>query len=131
MLTDPIADMIIRIRNAIMVEKPFVDIPASKMKLGIARILHDEGYVKFFKYLKDNKQGIIRIYLKYNELQEPAIKGMKRESTPGLRLYVNSKNIPSILGGLGVAVVSTSRGLKTDKYCRREKVGGEYICSIW
>ena len=131
MLNDPIADMISRIKNASMAKKQYVDIPASKMKLGIARILQREGYVKLFKYMKDNRQGIIRIYLKYDEEQEPIIHGIKRESKPGLRRYVNTQNIPRIVGGIGVAIISTSSGLRTDKECRRDKLGGEFVCSVW
>jgi small subunit ribosomal protein S8 len=131
MLTDPIADMLTRIRNALMAKKNYVDIPASKMKLGIARILQHEGYVRMFKYLKDNRQGILRVYLKYDEESQPVIKGIERESKPGLRQYVNSRNIPRIVGGLGIAIISTSHGLKTDKQCRKESIGGEYICSVW
>ncbi|MCD6384149.1 30S ribosomal protein S8 [Candidatus Sumerlaeota bacterium] len=131
MLSDPIADMLTRIRNGVMAKKQYVDVPASKMKLGIARILQREGYIKMFKYLKDNRQGIIRVYLKYDENNEPAIHGLKRISKPGLRQYVNSRNIPRIVGGLGIAIISTSRGLKTDKECRIEKIGGEIICSVW
>lgn len=131
MLNDPIADMISRIKNASLAKKQYVDIPASKMKLGIARILQREGYVKLFKYMKDNRQGIIRIYLKYDEEQEPIIHDIKRESKPGLRRYVNTLNIPRVVGGMGVAIISTSSGLKTDKECRRDNIGGEFICSVW
>ncbi len=131
MVTDPIADMLTRIRNAIMARKAYVDIPASKMKLGIARLLHQEGYIKRFRYMKDSRQGLIRIDLKYDEAKEPAIKGMNRVSKPGLRRYVNSRRIPRVMGGLGICVISTSRGLKTDRECRKENIGGEVVCSIW
>ena len=131
MVTDSIADMLTRIRNAIMAKKQYVDIPASKMKIGLARILQQEGYVRMFKYLKDNRQGILRVYLKYDETGEPAIHGIRRESKPGLRRYVNTQSIPRVVGGLGIAIISTSGGLKTDRSCRQEKIGGEFVCSVW
>lgn len=131
MYSDPIADMIVRIKNAAQAKKQYVDIPASKMKVNIARILQQEGYVKLFKSLKDNKQGVLRVYLKYGETERSAIQGIKRESKPGLRRYVNSQNIPRIVGGLGIAIISTSGGLKTDRECRKQQVGGEFVCSVW
>ena len=131
MLSDPISDMLTRIKNGVMARKDYMDIPASKVKLGIARILQQEGYIKQFKYLKDSRQGLIRIYLKYDENNEPAIHNIKRESKPSLRRYVNSRNIPRIVGGLGVAIISTSHGLKTDRECRRDRIGGELICTVW
>ncbi len=131
MSTDTIGDMLTRLRNAAMVKKQYVDIPASKMKLGIVRILREEGFIKFYKYMKDNRQGIIRVYLKYDENNEPALHGVRRISKPGLRQYVDSRNIPRILGGLGIAIISTSRGLKTDRECRLHKIGGELICTVW
>lgn len=131
MVSDAIADLLTRIRNASMAKKQYVDIPASKMKLGVVRILRDEGFIKFYKFMKDTRQGIIRVYLKYDENNSPAIHGLKRESKPGLRLYVDSRKIPRVFGGLGIAIISTSRGLKTDSDCRREKIGGELICTVW
>ena len=129
--TDPIADFLTRIRNANMVSHPTVEIPGSKMKLAIAAILKDEGYIKDFEFIEDGRQGIIRVYLKYGPNREKVITGIKRISKPGLRVYVNKDNIPRVLGGFGTAVISTSRGLMTDKRARNEGVGGEVVCYIW
>jgi len=129
--TDPIADFLTRIRNANMVSHPTVEIPGSKMKLAIATILKDEGYIKDFEFIEDGRQGIIRIYLKYGPNREKVITGIKRISKPGLRVYVDKDNIPKVLGGFGTAVISTSRGLMTDKKARKEGVGGEVVCYIW
>ena len=129
--TDPIADFLTRIRNANMVSHPTVAIPGSKMKLAIAAILKDEGYIKDFEFIEDGRQGIIRVYLKYGPNREKVITGIKRISKPGLRVYVNKDNIPRVLGGFGTAVISTSRGLMTDKRARKEGVGGEVVCYIW
>ncbi len=129
--TDPIADFLTRIRNANMVSHPTVEIPGSKMKLAIATILKDEGYIKDFEFIEDGRQGIIRIYLKYGPNREKVITGIKRISKPGLRVYVDKDNIPKVLGGFGTAVISTSRGLMTDKRARKEGVGGEVVCYIW
>ncbi|MGI6513027.1 MAG: 30S ribosomal protein S8 [Syntrophomonadaceae bacterium] len=129
--TDPIADFLTRIRNANMVSHPTVEIPGSKMKLAIAAILKDEGYIKDFEFIEDGRQGIIRVYLKYGPNREKVITGIKRISKPGLRVYVNKDNIPRVLGGFGTAVISTSRGLMTDKRARKEGVGGEVVCYIW
>ncbi|NLW45504.1 MAG: 30S ribosomal protein S8 [Syntrophomonadaceae bacterium] len=130
-MTDPIADFLTRIRNANMVSHPTVEIPGSKMKLAIAAILKDEGYIKDYEFIEDGRQGIIRIYLKYGPNREKVITGIKRISKPGLRVYVDKNNIPKVLGGFGTAVISTSRGLMTDKRARKEGVGGEVICYIW
>ena len=130
-MTDPIADFLTRIRNANMVSHPTVEIPGSKMKLAIAAILKDEGYIKDYEFIEDGRQGIIRIYLKYGPNREKVITGIKRISKPGLRVYVDKDNIPKVLGGFGTAVISTSRGLMTDKRARKEGVGGEVICYIW
>jgi len=130
-MTDPIADFLTRIRNANMVCHETVEIPSSKMKVAIASILKEEGYIKDFEVIDDARQGIIRIYLKYGPNKERVITGLKRISKPGLRVYVKKDEIPKVLGGLGTAVISTSRGLMTDKQARKEGVGGEVICYIW
>lgn len=129
--TDPIADFLTRVRNANMVSHPTVEIPGSKMKLAIATILKDEGYIKDFEFIEDGRQGIIRVYLKYGPNREKVITGIKRISKPGLRVYVNKDDVPKVLGGFGTAVISTSRGLMTDKMARKEGVGGEVVCYIW
>lgn len=129
--TDPIADMLTRIRNANSAKHNTVDIPASNMKRAIAQILFDEGYIASFEEIKDEKQGIIRITLKYDEKGKRVISGLKRISKPGLRIYVSKDEIPEVLNGLGIALVSTSKGLKTDKDARNEGLGGEVICYVW
>ena len=131
MNTDPIADMLTRIRNANSAKHNTVDIPASNMKKAIAQILFDEGYIASFEEIKDEKQGIIRITLKYDEKGKRVISGLKRISKPGLRIYVSKDEIPEVLNGLGIALVSTSKGLKTDKDARNEGLGGEVICYVW
>ncbi|MGB9716080.1 MAG: 30S ribosomal protein S8 [Thermodesulfovibrionales bacterium] len=130
MLTDPIADMLTRLRNAIRIKAEKVDIPASKMKVEIARILKEEGFIKTYKILKDKRQGILRIMLKYID-NECAISGLKRISKPGRRVYVGKRETPKVMGGVGIAILTTSRGILSDKACRREGVGGEVICYIW
>jgi len=130
MLTDPIGDMLTRIRNALMVGHEKVDIPASKMKLEIAKILKDEGFIRAYKIIKDRKQGILRISLKYVD-GKPVITELVRVSKPGRRVYVGYRNIPRIKGGIGVAILSTPKGVLSDKACRREKVGGEFLCYVW
>ncbi len=131
MLTDPIADMLTRIRNAAMVKAEKVDVPASRLKLEIAKILKEEGFIRAYKILKDKKQGILRITLKYTNENMPIISGIKRISKPGRRVYTGSDEIPSVLGGVGISILSTSRGVLGDKSCRREKVGGEVLCYVW
>lgn len=131
MLTDPIADMLTRMRNAIMIRAEKVDIPASRMKLEIAKILKEEGFIRAYKILKDKKQGILRITLKYTTDNESIISGLKRISKPGRRVYVSRDSIPSVMGGIGISILSTSRGVLGDKACRREKIGGEVLCTIW
>jgi small subunit ribosomal protein S8 len=131
MLTDPIADMLTRIRNAAMIKAEKVDIPASRMKLDIAKILKEEGFIRAYKILKDKKQGILRITLKYAQDGGPVISGLKRISKPGRRVYVDKGGIPMVLGGVGISVLSTSKGVLGDKACRREQVGGEVLCHIW
>jgi small subunit ribosomal protein S8 len=130
MLTDPIADMLTRIRNAVCIKAEKVDIPISKMKLEIAKILKEEGFVRAYKILKDRKQGILRVIPKYLD-NESVISGLKRISKPGRRVYVDRKEIPTVMGGLGIAILTTSKGILSDKVCRREGIGGEVICYIW
>ena len=130
-MTDPVADFLTRIRNGNMVMHETVEVPSSKMKMAIAGILKDEGYIKNFEYIEDGKQGIIRIYLKYGQNREKIITGIKRISKPGLRVYVKKDQIPRVLGGLGTAIISTSKGLMTDKSARKNGFGGEVICYIW
>jgi small subunit ribosomal protein S8 len=130
MLTDPIADMLTRIRNAMQIKAEKVDIPISKIKLEIAKILKEEGFIRAYKILKDRKQGILRVIPKYME-NESVITGLKRISKPGRRVYVGSEKIPNVMGGLGVAILTTSRGILSDRTCRREGIGGEVICYVW
>ncbi len=130
-MTDPIADMLTRLRNATMVRHDRTDVPASKMKLEIAKILKQEGYIRTFKVLEEGAQGVLRIYLKYSPDGEPVIHGMQRVSKPGLRVYRGVQELPKVRNGLGVAVVSTSRGVVTDEQARRMGVGGEILCEIW
>lgn len=131
MMTDPIADMLTRIRNGSSAKHKSVDVPASKIKKDIAEIMLQEGFIKGYEVEEDNKQGILKIDLKYGENEERIISGIKRISKPGLRVYVNSDELPRVLGGLGTAIISTSKGVLTDKDARNQKVGGEVICYIW
>ena len=134
-ITDPIADMLTRIRNANSSKHKTVDIPASKMKLGIAEILFKEGYIKSFEEIKDDTQGIIRITLKYDEKGTEkgtrVIDGLRRISKPGLRVYASKEELPKVLNGLGIAIISTSQGLKTDKEARELGIGGEVLAYVW
>ncbi len=130
-ITDPIADMLTRIRNANNAKHETVDIPASNMKKQIAQILVDEGYVKSYNVVDDGKQGILKVFLKYGPNKTKVIQGMKRVSKPGLRIYVASDEIPKFMRGLGVAIVSTSKGVMTDKAARKENVGGEVLAFVW
>lgn len=130
-MTDPIADMLTRIRNANMVGHESVDIPASKLKKSIAEILLREGYIKGFEEIEDNKQGIIRVQMKYGQNKEKVITGIKKISKPGLKVYAKKDEIPKVLGGLGIAIISTSKGVITDKEARKENVGGEVLCFVW
>jgi small subunit ribosomal protein S8 len=130
-MTDPIADMLTRIRNANTVYHEVVEMPSSKIKRSIAEILKEEGFVKDYEVLEDNKQGILRVYLKYGSNKEKVISGLKRISKPGLRVYAQKDEIPRVLGGLGIAVISTSKGVLTDKHARELGVGGEVICYVW
>lgn len=131
MMTDPIADMLTRVRNGNNAKHDSVDVPASNMKKQIAQILLDEGFIKSFDVIDDNKQGIIRIQLKYGQNNERVISGIKKISKPGLKVYVKSNEIPKVLGGLGIAILSTSSGVMTDKEARREGIGGEVLCYVW
>ncbi len=130
-ITDPIADMLTRIRNANRQRHSDVHIPSSKMKTSIAKILLEEGFIKGFNVEEDNKQGILHVQLKYSRDNERVIRGLKRISKPGLRVYAGAGEIPRVLGGLGIALVSTSKGLITDKQARKLGVGGEVICYVW
>ena len=129
-ITDPIADMLTRIRNANAQRHETVDVPASKLKKAIAEILLEEGYIKSFEEIEDNSQGIIRITLKYVNKQK-VISGLKRISKPGLRVYASKDELPKVLGGLGIALVSTSKGIMTDKKARQEGIGGEVLAYVW
>ncbi|MBP3255977.1 MAG: 30S ribosomal protein S8 [Clostridia bacterium] len=129
--TDPIADMLTRIRNANSSKHKTVDVPASNMKKEIARILFEEGYIKAFEEIKDDAQGVIRITLKYDEKGAKVIDGLKRISKPGLRVYASKDELPQVLNGLGIALISTSKGIKTDKEARKEGLGGEVLAYVW
>lgn len=131
MMTDPIADMLTRIRNANKARFPNVEVPASTMKVNIAKILKEEGYIKNYKVVQDNKQGILQIFLKYGKKGEPAISEIQRISKPSRRIYVDKDSIPSVRNGLGLAILSTSRGVITDKEARKQGIGGEVICTFW
>ena len=130
-ITDSIADMLTRIRNAGAAKHETVDVPASKMKKAIAQILLDEGYIKSFQLIEDGKQGIIRIVLKYGENKTAVISGLRRVSKPGLRIYTNCEDMPKVMKGPGIAIVSTSKGVMTDKQARKENVGGEVLAFVW
>jgi len=131
MLSDPIADFLTRIRNASRAEHEKVDIPSSKLKLRVAEILKDEGFIKNFRVIEDNKQGTLRVYLKYGAGNEKIISGIVRISRPGRRVYVTKDKIPSILAGMGVAILSTSRGVMTDRQVRKQQLGGEVLAYVW
>ena len=130
-MTDPIADFLTRIRNANMVKHESVEVPASKMKKNIAEILKNEGFVRDVEYIEDEKQGIIRVFLKYGKNNERVISGIRRISKPGLRSYVKADEVPKVLNGLGIAIVSTSEGVMTDKDARAKKIGGEVVAYVW
>ncbi len=130
-VTDPLSDMLTRIRNANSAKHSRVDIPSSKMKVGIAKILKDEGYIKNYKLIRDRRHGVLRVYLKYDEFNEGVISGLERMSKPGRRLYVKNKEIPLVLNGMGIAILSTSKGVLADREARKANVGGELLCSIW
>ena len=130
-ISDTLADMLTRIRNASSAKHESVDVPASNMKKSIAQILVDEGYVKSFQVIDDGKQGVIRLTLKYNAGKASAITGLKRVSKPGLRIYANCEDLPKVMKGLGIAIVSTSKGVMTDKAARSANVGGEVLAFVW
>ena len=130
-ITDTIADMLTRIRNASSARHETVDIPASNMKKSIAQILVDEGFVKSFQVVEEGKQGVIRMTLKYVDGKTPVITGLRRVSKPGLRIYSNCEDMPKVMKGLGIAIVSTSKGVMTDKKARKENVGGEVLAFVW
>ena len=131
LITDPIADMLTRIRNALIAKHDTVDVPASNMKKAIAQILLDEGYIKNFQIINDGTQGVIRISLKYGAGKEKVISGLRRVSKPGLRVYAGADELPKVLRGLGIAIVSTSKGIMTDKKAREAHVGGEVLAFVW
>jgi len=130
-MTDPIADFLTRIRNANMVRHETVEVPASKIKRDIAEILKREGFIRDVEYIEDDKQGVIRVFLKYGKDKQRVITGLKRISKPGLCSYVKSDSVPKVLNGLGIAIISTSNGVVTDKEARAQKVGGEVLAYIW
>ena len=130
-MTDPIADMLTRIRNAANAKHESVEIPASNIKKALSSILLDEGYIKAFDTIEDGKQGLIRIQLKYGKDNEKVISGLRRISKPGLKVYCKAEEVPKVLGGLGIAVISTSKGILTDKKAREAGVGGEVLCYVW
>jgi len=130
-MTDPVADMISRIRNGVRAKLPRVDVPSSKLKVEIARILKDEGYVANFKVTADDKQGVLRVYLKYGPGMERVITDLQRVSRPGCRIYCGKDQIPRVYGGLGINILSTSRGLMTGRSAAREGVGGEILVNVW
>ncbi|WP_408955516.1 30S ribosomal protein S8 [Natroniella sp. ANB-PHB2] len=130
-MTDPIADMLTRVRNAITIVNDEVDIPASNLKEEVARVLSEEGFIKGYKRINVGPQGKLRLFLKYGANGEQVITGLKRISRPGLRVYANKEEVPKVLGGLGIAIISTSHGVMTDKSARKEGIGGEVICYVW
>jgi small subunit ribosomal protein S8 len=129
--SDPIADMLTRIRNAVKAKFNSVDVPGSKLKIEMAKTLKDEGFIRNYKFLKDGKQGILRIYLKYGAGNTNVIYGLERISKPSRRVYVRSKDIKPVFNGMGISILSTSKGIMTDKKARKENVGGEILCNIW
>lgn len=131
MVTDPIADMLTRIRNGLLAGHEKVNIPASRVKTRIAEILRDSGYINGFKLVKDTKQGVLKVYLKYHAPRQSVIVGLRRVSTPGRRLYVATREIPRVLRGMGIAIISTNKGIITDAEARRQKCGGEILCYVW
>jgi small subunit ribosomal protein S8 len=130
-ITDPVADMLTRIRNAHMARHEHVLVPASRLKLELAKILKAQGYIQKYDLVDDKRQGQLRLHLRYTPKGDPVIAGLRRVSRPGMRVYVDAKSIPRVMGGLGVAVLSTSHGVFTDRQARRRRVGGEVLCYIW
>lgn len=131
MVTDPIADMLTRIRNAVLARHDFVLVPASRMKASVAKILRDEGFIRDYEVLRGKPQRMLKIYLKYGEKRQPMVAGLKRVSKPGLRVYVGRSEIPRVYGGLGIAIVSTSKGVMTGQQAWRQGIGGELLCYVW
>jgi len=130
-MSDPIADMLTRMRNGIIASFDSVDVPSSKLKINIAKILKSEGFIKNYKVIADKKQGLIRIFLKYDENGEPVIGGLKRVSRSSVRVYAKKDKVPMVLNGFGINVLSTSKGVMTDKQARKLRIGGEILCSVW
>jgi small subunit ribosomal protein S8 len=130
-MTDPIADFLTRIRNACMANFERVDVPSSKIKLSIAKVLKEEGYINNYKLVKDKRQGTLRLYLKYDDKNVPIIGGLERVSKPSCRVYVRHDQIPYVMNGYGTAILSTSKGLLSDRQARKQKVGGEFLCKVW
>ncbi len=130
-VNDPISDMLTRVRNANIRGLDHVDVPNSKTKVAIARILKDEGFIKYYKVMRNNKQGTIRVFLKFGPNRERVISGMERVSKPGLRRYMKAPEIPHVRGGLGITILSTSQGILTGRECRQKNVGGEILCTVW
>ena len=130
-MSDPIADMLTRVRNAIKAKFDTVDIPGSNIKLELAKILKQEGFIKNYKFTQDSKQGILRVYLKYTETHSNVVLGIKRISKPSRRIYMKAKDLTPVLNGMGISILTTSKGIMTDKMARRENVGGEIICNVW
>ncbi len=130
-MTDPIADMLTRIRNGAMAKKEKVDMPASNLKVEIAKVLKAEGYISAYKLLEDDKQGILNVALKYDENKVSVVEGIKRVSKPGSRVYVKTDAVPKVINGYGIAILSTSKGLMVDREARKSKVGGEILCNVW
>lgn len=130
-ISDPIADMLTRIRNAAKAKFNSIDVPGSKMKTELAKVLMEEGFIRNFKFIQDSKQGILRVYLKYGDNQDSAIVGLKRVSKPSRRVYVKAEDIKPVLNGLGISILSTPKGIKTDRIAKKDHVGGEIICNIW
>lgn len=131
MVNDPIADMLTRIRNGLLAGHEKVEVPASRMKTRIAEILRDSGYINGFKQVKDAKQGMLKVYLKYHAPRQSAIVGLRRVSTPGRRVYVAGQKVPRILRGMGIAIISTNKGILTDAEARKQNCGGEILCYVW
>jgi len=130
-MTDTLADMLTRIRNAHKAGHDRVEIPASKLKMGVAKVMKKEGFIKNYKLIQDKRQGILRIYLKYNEDNKPLIRGLKKISKPGRRVYTGCDDIPPVRGGFGLMILSTSKGIVSDNEARAQKIGGEVLCQVW
>ncbi|MCK9297134.1 MAG: 30S ribosomal protein S8 [Desulfobulbaceae bacterium] len=130
-ISDPLADMLTRIRNARMVKFDSLEMPYSKLRSGVAEILKKEGYISDYQVVKDNLQGVLKISLKYDQNRNPVISGLKRVSKPGCRVYVKSDDIPKVMSGLGIAIISTSSGIFTDREARQKGIGGELLCTVW